>query len=169
MSTLIPWGPRFVDPFAFAPTLFRRPATSRAPQAWFAPTTDVVRDGEDAVLRVELPGVDVAKDVTVKVDGDRLTVRGERREENGGEGWRESRTGSFRRTFRLPGHVAADAVTASYDAGVLTVRVAGAHAEATEPGARRIAIDGVPAAEAPESSEETGEQAVPDGSGSAAA
>jgi HSP20 family protein len=29
MSTLIPWGPRFVDPFAVAPTLFRRPAASR--------------------------------------------------------------------------------------------------------------------------------------------
>jgi HSP20 family molecular chaperone IbpA len=164
MSTLIPWGPRFVDPFAFAPTLFRRAATSRAPQAWYAPTTDVVRDGEDAVLRVELPGVDVAKDVTVEVDGDRLTVRGERREENSGEGRRESRSGSFRRTFTLPHHLAADAVTASYDAGVLTVRVAGAHAEATEPGARRIAIDGVPAPEAGESTESDSDE-----SGSAAA
>jgi HSP20 family protein len=141
MSTLIPWGPR-VAPFAFAPTLFRRPAPSRG-QAWFAPTTDVVRDGDDAVVRVELPGVDVAKDVAVEVDGDRLTVRGERREEQSGEGWRESRTGSFRRTFTLPQHVDADAVSASYDAGVLTLRVAGAHAEATERGARRIAIDGV--------------------------
>jgi HSP20 family protein len=165
MSTLIPWGPRFVDPFAFAP-VFRRPAPSRG-RSWFAPTTDVVRDGEDAVLRVELPGVDVAKDVTVEVVGDRLTVHGERREENSGEGWRESRSGSFRRTFTLPQHLAADAVTASYDAGVLTVRVAGAHAEATEPGARRIAIEGVAQPEArPESPEEpTGS----DESGSAAA
>jgi HSP20 family protein len=111
-----------------------------------------VRDGDAAVVRVELPGVDVAKDVTVEVDGDRLTVRGERREEQSGEGWRESRTGSFRRTFTLPQHVDADAVTASYDAGVLTLRVAGAHAEATERGARRIAIDGVSQPE-PESSD----------------
>jgi HSP20 family protein len=154
MSTLIPWGPRFVDPFAFAPRLFRRPAPSRG-RAWFAPTTDVVREGDDAVVRVELPGVDVAEDVTVEVDGNRLTVRGERREEQSGEGWRESRTGSFRRTFTLPQHVDADAVTASYDAGVLTLRVTGAYAEAPERGARRIAIDGVsqPESESSESSD----------------
>ena len=85
--------------------------------------------------------------------GDRLSVRGERRDEQTGEGFRQSRYGSFRRSFTLPGHVDADAVSASYDAGVLTVRVTGAHAAATEPGARRIAIDGVPAAEETESTE----------------
>ncbi|MDD7921076.1 Hsp20/alpha crystallin family protein [Actinomycetospora callitridis] len=152
MSTLTPWGPRFVDPFAVAPALFRRPAPGRG-TTWYAPTTDVVREGEDAVVRLELPGVDVAKDVTVEVDGDRLSVRGERRDEQTGEGYRQSRYGSFRRSFTLPGHVDADAVSASYDAGVLTVRVTGAHAEATEPGARRIAIDGVPAPEETESTE----------------
>ena len=152
MSTLIPWGPRFVDPFAVAPALFRRPGPSRG-TAWYAPTTDVVREGDDAVVRVELPGVDVARDVTVEVDGDRLSVRGERRDEQSGEGFRQSRYGSFRRSFALPGHVDADAVSASYDAGVLTVRVNGAHAEATEPGARRIAIDGVATPEDTESPE----------------
>ncbi|MHC1558406.1 Hsp20/alpha crystallin family protein [Actinomycetospora sp. C-140] len=167
MSTLIPWGPRFVDPFAVAPALFRRPGTGR-PAAWFAPTTDVVREGDDAVVRVELPGVDVAKDVTVEVDGDRLTVRGERRDEQSGEGYRQSRHGSFRRSFTLPQHVDADAVTASYDAGVLTLRVAGAHAEPAQPGARRIAIDGIAA---PESSEEptASDESGSDESGSAAA
>ncbi|MDD7940181.1 Hsp20/alpha crystallin family protein [Actinomycetospora lutea] len=155
MSTLVPWGPRFADPFAVADALFRRPAPSRR-QAFYAPTTDVVRDGDDAIVRLELPGVDVAKDVTVDLDGHRLTVRGERREEQSGEGWRESRRGSFRRSFTLPQHVDADAVSASYDAGVLTLRIVGAHAEPVEPGARRIAIDGVPAPEA-ESSDATPE------------
>ena len=119
----------------------------------FSPAAEVVKDGDDAVVRLELPGIDVAKDVTVEVDGDRLSVRGERRDEQTGEGYRQSRYGSFRRSFTLPGHVDADAVSASYDAGVLTVRVTGAHAEATEPGARRIAIDGVPAPEETESTE----------------
>ena len=152
MSTLVPWGPRFVDPFAVADALFRHPAPSRR-QAFYAPTTDVVRDGDDAVVRLELPGVDVAKDVTVDVDGHRLVVRGERRDEQTGEGWREIRRGSFRRSFTLPRHVDADAVTASYDAGVLTLRVVGAHAEPVEPGARRIAIDGVSAPESTEGTE----------------
>ena len=168
MSTLIPWGPRFVDPFAVVPSLFGRPASGAT---WYAPTTDVVRDGEDAVVRVELPGVDVAKDVTVEVDGDRLSVRGERHEEKSGGGWRESRRGTFRRTFALPQHVDADAITASYDAGVLTVRVAGAHAEPTEPGARRIAIDGVPTPESSQNStpDSSGESTDSDGSGRTAA
>jgi HSP20 family molecular chaperone IbpA len=76
--------------------------------------------------------VDVAKDVTVEVDGGRLVVRGERRdersEERPGRSLREVRYGSFARSFALPAHVTPEAVSASYDAGVLTVRVAGAHA-----------------------------------------
>jgi len=161
MSTLIPWGPRFADPFGLTDALFRRPDVSRG-TSWYTPTTDVVREGDDAVVRLELPGVDVGKDVTVEVDGDRLTVRGERREEQTGEGFRQSRYGSFRRTFTLPAHVDGDAVSASYDAGVLTVRVAGAHA-AAETGARRIAIEGVAAPEPTEGGEPT------EGSGSSAA
>jgi HSP20 family protein len=159
MSTLIPWGPRFADPFALTDALFRRPAPRRE-SAWYAPTTDVVREGDDAVVRLELPGVDVAKDVTVEVDGDRLTVRGERRDEQSGEGFRESRYGSFRRIFTLPAHVDGDAVTASYDAGVLTVRVAGAHAS-VEAGARRIAIEG--ATEPGSTDGETGQTDQTDG------
>lgn len=41
---------------------------------------------------------------------------------------REVRYGSFRRTFGLPAQVTAEALTASYDAGVLTVRVKDAFA-----------------------------------------
>ena len=86
--------------------------------------------GEDAVVCLELPGLDADNDVTVEVDRGRLVVRGERRDEreDAERDLREVRYGSFRRSFALPEHVTADAVTASYDAGVLTVRVSGAHA-----------------------------------------
>ncbi|MGE0218048.1 Hsp20/alpha crystallin family protein, partial [Mycolicibacterium sp.] len=50
----------------------------------------------------------------------------------------EVRYGSFNRSFKLPAHVTGEYVSAGYDAGVLTVRVAGAHAGA-EP--QRIAIE----------------------------
>jgi HSP20 family protein len=107
----------------------------------FSPAAEVVKEGDDAVVRVELPGIDVEKDVTVEVDGGHLVIRGERRdehsEEKDGRTLRELRYGSFRRSFALPSHVSGDAVTASYDKGVLTVRVAGAYA-GSEP--RRIAI-----------------------------
>ena len=108
----------------------------------FSPAAEVVKDGDDAVVRLELPGVDIAKDVNVEVDKGQLVIRGERRdehsEEKDGRTLSEVRYGSFRRSFKLPAHVASDAITASYDAGVLTVRVAGAHKGA---GAQRIAIE----------------------------
>ena len=98
----------------------------------FTPAAEVDRDGDDAVVRLELPGLDVDRDVTVEVDRGRLVIRGERRDERAGEDHgrtvREVRYGSFQRSFTLPTHVAADAVSASYDAGVLSIRVAGAYA-----------------------------------------
>jgi HSP20 family molecular chaperone IbpA len=144
MKTVSLWTRR--DPFAEFDALVRTafgPATSwptARPQG-FTPAAEVTRDGDDAVVRVELPGVDVDKDVTVEIDRGRLVVRGERRDERAedkdGRRLREVRYGSFRRAFGLPAHVTADAVSASYDAGVLSVRVAGAYA-GSEP--RRIAV-----------------------------
>ena len=156
------WGPRSpFAPFGADPTaLLRRfAAPSRAAEsAWYVPAADVVRDGDDAIVRLELPGVDVAADVTVEIVGHRLVVRGERRDEHTGEGFRETRRGSFRRSFSLPSHVGPEAVSASYDSAVLTVRVAGVHAE---PESARIEISGIASgetapvegSESPESSE----------------
>lgn len=101
----------------------------------FAPAADVFRDGENLVARFDLPGIDPAADVTVEVEGRRLVVRGERKdtrsEERDGRRVREVRFGGFRRTLALPTAVDADAVSASYDAGVLSVTVAGAYAGTT--------------------------------------
>ena len=47
----------------------------------FTPAAEVVKDGDDAVVRIELPGVDVAKDVNVEVDRGHLVIHGERRDE----------------------------------------------------------------------------------------
>ena len=108
----------------------------------FRPAAEIANDGDDAVVRVELPGIDVEKDVNVEVDKGRLVIHGERRDERAEE--KDGRTlsevcyGSFRRSFRLPTHVNGDPISASYDAGVLTVRVAGAYKGAE---AQRIAIE----------------------------
>src|SRR3954453_3710207 len=103
-------------------------ADNKSLASGFNPAAEIVKDGDDAVVRVELPGVDVEKDVNVEVDKGRLVIRGERRDEysddNDGRALREVRYGSFRRSFALPTHVSGDAIAASYDAGVLTVRVA---------------------------------------------
>ncbi|WP_275571820.1 Hsp20/alpha crystallin family protein [Mycolicibacterium vanbaalenii] len=121
---------------------FFGPATATEWAKGINPAVEVTKDGEDAVVRVDLPGVDVDKDVNVEVDKGRLVIRGERRdqrsEEAEGRKVSEVRYGAFHRSFALPAHVTGEAVSASYDAGVLTVRVAGAHRGAE---AHRVAIE----------------------------
>jgi len=99
----------------------------------FSPAAEAHRDGEDAVIRLELPGVST-DDVTVEVKDRHLVISGSRRdqreEQREGRRFSEFRYGSFTRSFRLAPNVTAEAVSASYDAGVLTVRVAGAYAQA---------------------------------------
>ena len=120
----------------------RTPVTAFVPVTGFVPPAELTRDEQDAVLRLELPGVDVTNDVTVELDNGWLTVKGEkRRDESTERGFREVRYGSFNRTFTVPKHATAEAVSASYDAGVLTVRVAGAYtAPEPQPTATKIAI-----------------------------
>ncbi len=135
------WLRNFFGPAAAAD--WNRPVTSG-----FRPAADIVKDGDDAVVRVELPGVDVEKDVNVEVESkngvSRLVIHGEHRdehsEESEGRTLREIRYGSFRPSFQLPAHVTSEAITASYDAGVLTVRVTGAHKDPAGTQAQKIAI-----------------------------
>jgi HSP20 family protein len=122
-------------PFADVDRLFRTfwdaPVAAGTAKG-FAPAADVAREGDDLVARFDLPGVNPETDVTVEVEGRRLVVRGERqdtRDENGtGRRVREVRYGSFRRVVALPATVDPSAVSASYDAGVLAVTVAGVYA-----------------------------------------
>lgn len=112
--------------------------------AAFVPPTDVVRDGTDVVVTLELPGVDVENDVSVEVSDGRLLISGRRAEETssdeGGVLVRETRSGSFRREFALPEHVTADSVEADYDRGLLKVRVRDVAKPKIEP--KRIQIRG---------------------------
>ncbi len=63
MSTLTLWTRR--DPFAEFDAIVRR-AFNQDPSG-FTPSAEIARDGDDAVIRLELPGIDVEKDVTVEI------------------------------------------------------------------------------------------------------
>jgi HSP20 family protein len=97
--------------------------------AGYVPAIEMRADGADVVITLELPGVDVDKDVDIEVAEGRLTISGERRdkteatEQAGKVLVRELRYGSFRREFALPESVGADDVEAAYDHGLLEVRV----------------------------------------------
>jgi HSP20 family protein len=110
----------------------------------FIPAMDVTTRGEDLVVRLEIPGVDVEKDVDISLDEGMLRISGrrssERKEEKEGYHFREMRYGSFERSFPLPEGVDADAVSAEYRDGILEVRVAGGAKEIARPEAKHIPI-----------------------------
>ena len=82
------------------------------------------------VVRAQLPGLDSEKDVEVTVEGGVLTIHAERREE---AHRLEFRYGSLTRSVALPGGADPDKSTASYDRGILEVRVPVNRAEGAEP------------------------------------
>jgi HSP20 family protein len=108
-----------------------------------APAMDLVeRDGEYE-LQAELPGLS-ARDVDVTVADGRLIIRGEktaeRKEERENMHLSERSYGSFQRAFRLPGGVDADRIEASFENGVLKLRLPKT-TDARE-GERKIKISG---------------------------
>lgn len=95
------------------------------PRREWVPACDLVRKGDDLILRLEVPGIDPEKDLEVTVEDGVLCVRGERRfahEEEGAEHYRrEIARGTFERAIRLPEGVEPGDVRASYENGILEV------------------------------------------------
>jgi HSP20 family protein len=85
---------------------------------------DVADVGDHYLIRASLPGVQ-PDDVHLSVQGETLTIHGERKadETAAGARWllRERRPGTVDRLVTLPGPVDVDAAHASYENGVLTL------------------------------------------------
>ena len=92
----------------------------------FAPEVSIRETDEEIQLTAELPGLE-EKDFEVHLEGDVLTLKGEKRDEHADESegyrWVETRSGSFERRFQIPFQVDADAVTAKFEKGVLILTV----------------------------------------------
>jgi HSP20 family protein len=92
--------------------------------AGFIPRADVEETDDAYIVEVELPGVK-KNDIDISVAGRRLTVSGElkERERKGVLRRRTRSVGRFHYDVVLPNEIDDDAVTASLDEGVLSVRV----------------------------------------------
>src|SRR5262249_52794170 len=131
------------DPFAQLQNELERMLASafgtQGPVGGVYPPVNVFDRGDEFLVKSELPGV-AADKVDVSVEGDTLTVRGERvlpaPVQEAAYHRRERGEGRFRRVARLPGRVAPDQVRAEYRDGVLTVHVP----KAKEQQPRRVAI-----------------------------
>ena len=101
----------------------RRPTAARCAAGCRRWTSS--RPTEHFVLSADLPGLS-EEDVNIEVEDRVLTVSGERKAEQTEtkEGYRrvERAFGSFSRSLTLPEGIDAEAITASFDRGVLEVR-----------------------------------------------
>lgn len=129
MTTMVKTGwPRLLDILESAWPLEITGAADAPSGSGLAMRMEEFVDGDTLVVRAELPGVDPDKDVEITVSDDVLTIAAERREERtegeeGKPGYRtEFRYGSYRRSISLPAGVSAEAVTATYNDGILEVR-----------------------------------------------
>jgi HSP20 family protein len=90
------------------------------------PAMDVTEEGQEFVLRADLPGLR-EQDVNIEVEDNVLTISGERRSEHEDrrEGYYrvERAAGRFSRSLTLPEGVDPDSIQANFDDGVLTVRI----------------------------------------------
>jgi HSP20 family protein len=92
-------------------------------QLW-NPQIEAFERGDKLVVRADLPGVPDDQ-ISVQVEGDMLTISGhrsdDRKEEREGYYHSERSYGSFQRSIALPPGIDADAITASFEHGVLEV------------------------------------------------
>jgi HSP20 family protein len=153
-------------------TFFDSPAPAHgAPTAQrrWVPAMDLIETPDDFVLRADLPGLDTG-DVNIELDDNVLTISGEREatHESQKEGYYrvERAWGAFSRSLTLPEGVDAEAVAASFDRGVLEVRVP--KPEQRKPRKVSISVDGAPATidagEAAASGASGGQASEPNGS-----
>ena len=94
-------------------------------QRW-SPAMDLVEGEDHFLLRADLPGL-AEEDVQIEVHDNTLRISGRREAEHEEteRGWyrMERSFGSFSRSLTLPDGVNADAIAASFDKGVLEVRI----------------------------------------------
>jgi HSP20 family protein len=88
------------------------------------PLLNVVKSDDSFVVTAEIPGMDTG-DLDIKVEGDTLTLKGERKPEQLGDDVsyhrRERASGTFQRSLTLPSNVEPEEVKANYADGVLTI------------------------------------------------
>lgn len=133
---LIKWTPfPFVDSFEEMDKLMEWPNTGNS----FTPAIDVYEDNADVVVEVPLAGIDPEK-VSIAIDNGVLTIKGESEKKTEVEEKnyyrKEIRTGSFYRAVSLPAKVDGDKAEATYEKGVLKIKIP----KATEVAPRNISI-----------------------------
>ena len=90
----------------------------------FMPKAEVFETDDEIALKIEVPGLS-EKDFEITLNNHVLTVRGDRKLENGFKqenlAWTERPYGTFARSFNLPNTVDVNTINATYTNGILEV------------------------------------------------
>ena len=133
MSNLIRWQP-FGDLVSMRDAMDRLFEDSYVQPhlGWIAPTgaaslaLDMYETNDNVVVKAALPGVK-PDEVEVTITGNTLTISGESKEENevneANYIRKESRYGTFSRSVTLPTGLKADKADATFENGVLTLKI----------------------------------------------
>jgi HSP20 family protein len=101
----------------------------------FAPPVDVYEDDSKVSIKMDVPGID-AKDLNIRLDGNLLTLSGERKveSEDKKENFRrvEREYGFFSRSFTLPASADPDKISANCENGTLRIDIAKRAASGTK-------------------------------------
>lgn len=91
-----------------------------------APSVDIYEEGEDIVLKAEIPGIK-KEELDVNITDNTVTISGEKKKEEKVEKkdyYRVERSyGSFSRSIPLPAEVQTDKSTAKFKDGILEIRI----------------------------------------------
>jgi HSP20 family protein len=102
---------------------FSRGAQDVDAGAW-SPLVDILEQGDEIIIKMEIAEAD-QKAIDIKVEGNALTIKGERKLEEGTKREDYMRLerpfGSFSRSFSLPTTVDSEKVKASHKDGILRV------------------------------------------------
>jgi HSP20 family protein len=133
MVSLVRWNPNGgmdVRPF-FRPFRLLEEVEEMARSAFetgLTPKMDMYEEDKELVVKAEMPGIK-KKDLDIKLDGDVLTIKAEKKEEKkeGEEGtthyYRERSFGQYVRYMTLPARVDAENITATLKKGLLEIRM----------------------------------------------
>ena len=95
------------------------------PSAWGL-AVDVVENKDDFIVKASVPGINPA-DLDISYSDDTLTIKGEIKSDNEVKEnqyhLRERRYGTFTRSVSLPTRIKGDAIEASYQNGVVSLRL----------------------------------------------
>jgi HSP20 family protein len=90
----------------------------------WSPLVDILEQGDEIIIKIEIAEAD-QKSIDIKVEGNALTIKGERKLEEGTKRENYLRLerpyGTFSRTFSLPTIVDSEKVKASHKDGILRI------------------------------------------------